>query len=124
MIAPMATRKATRSTKTGPLAFVNWLSVHVAPGGVVSDAELARKIGISQSMLVRYRTDLTMPSFEVIRRACDALGLPILTGLVMSGMISEEEAELKVYEPDVRSASNLAMLNELGRRLDLLPTAV
>lgn len=102
---------------TGPLAFVEWLSLHVNPTGSGSDAELSRAIKVSQSMLVRYRSNLTTPSFEVIRRACSELDLPVLAGLVKAGLLTESEAGLEVFEPNLREASSDDMLDELRERL-------
>lgn len=120
----MAAKAKVRSVEAGPRVYVEWLASHAAPSGVVTDAELARRVGVSQSMLMRYKSGATMPSFDVIRRGCNSLNLPILVGLVKAGLMSEDEAEVKVFEPTLDEVPSDDMLAELKRRLDLLPSAI
>lgn len=112
----MAAKNAHTMGDVGPRAFAEWVKSQLSPDGSASDATIARTIGISPSVLSRYRTDLTQPSFDVVRRAADKIGVPIIAALVKAGMISQDEAGVKVVEPRLAEIPAEKLFDELKRR--------
>lgn len=101
----------------GPAAFIEWIVQQVNADGAASDAEVARMTGIAQSNLNRYRSGLTKPSFEILRRVCSELNLPILVALVKAGLVTEEESGIKFFKASLREATTDELFEELRARV-------
>lgn len=62
--------------------------------GWKDDAELARRIGVNQSLISNWRSG-SQPTIERLRSIADATGISLLRLMVESGHITEDEAEGK-----------------------------
>ena len=108
------------STSAGdPQKFVGWLEDHLSTDGLkISDAAIARSIETNQSTIHRWRQGDVGPSPDMLRRAAEALDLPILMLYVKAGYMTEEEADLQIHTEDIADYSFNALLEEIHRRYD------
>ena len=61
----------------------------------LSQAELARRTGLAESMVSRWLRGLNQPDVPNLRRVGPVLGVPMLELIVAAGYLSLEEAELR-----------------------------
>ena len=61
----------------------------------LSQAELARRTGLAESMVSRWLRGLNRPDVPNLRRVGPVLGVPMLELIVAAGYLSLEEAELR-----------------------------
>ncbi|MDD2859010.1 MAG: helix-turn-helix domain-containing protein [Candidatus Nanopelagicales bacterium] len=84
-------------------------------------AEFARRTKINQSNLTRWDLDSQQPSIENLRRIAAATGISMLTLLVESGHITQDESEGKAPEPP--EVEPLDVVEAIKADGDLLPEA-
>ena len=61
----------------------------------LTQAELARRSGLAESMVSRWLRGLNRPDVPNLRRVCPVLGVTMLELMVAAGYLSLEEAELR-----------------------------
>lgn len=114
----MAKIKTAYNENTGPSVFVDWLAHRINPEGTITHMKIGQRAGISPTNLTRWSRNEFAPSFEVIRRICDTLALPILPAIVKAGLVSEIEVDANVFKPDLAEATLDELFDEIQRRVN------
>lgn len=87
----------------------------------LSQRELARRAGTSQSAVVRYETGATEPSFAVVERLLAACGLEMrITLAEPDDSVERTAAALAGLSPEgrLRTAANWERLRRIARPVD------
>lgn len=84
----------------------------------MSYAEIAKRVGMSPSNFSRWESGEYAPSFDAVRKICDALSIPILPALVNAGLLSQREVSGIIPKVDTAELQNDDLIFELQRRLD------
>jgi transcriptional regulator with XRE-family HTH domain len=97
--APTRERRAiVRHIRTAPDAsgreWAAYLESAMRSAGL-TQAELARRTGLAESMVSRWLRGLNQPDVPNLRRVGPVLGVPMLELIVAAGYLSLEEAELR-----------------------------
>ena len=77
-----------------PLDWPTWLTRAMDAAGIKSDAELARRAGIPQTNITRWRQGV-QPRPDTLRRLARPLGVEWIDLMVASGNASAREAHLR-----------------------------
>lgn len=82
-----------------------------------SDAELARRSGINQSLISRWKKDDVAPGVDNLRRLSRALDVPLLELMVAAGVVEPKEARMadrpEPPEPPVGAGVDPALLADV-----------
>ncbi|MDR6867866.1 transcriptional regulator with XRE-family HTH domain [Microbacterium resistens] len=97
-------------------ALHSWLR---ATCGGDSYREIARRAGLSDSIISRQIRDLGSLSFEVVVAIAREYGAPVLPALVANGLVTATEATLPSIEATLRGATEQQLVLEIARRLDI-----
>lgn len=86
--------------------------------------ELAFRVGVSQSTISRWASGKGQPSAENVMTFARVVGDSPIVGLLMAGLVHEDEVDgvVRISE-GLEAAETDALLTELGRRLGLHVTA-
>jgi len=93
-----------------------WLK---ATCGDDSYREIARRAGLSDSIISRQIRDLGALTFEVAAGIARAYDSPVLGALLANGLINLAEAGADTIEASLNSASDEQLVLEIARRLDI-----
>jgi transcriptional regulator with XRE-family HTH domain len=80
----------------------SWLGARMAATGFESNSDLARRTGVPDSVISRWRTSGTVPSIGQLRRLQQALQVSLLELLVAAGHLSADEAGITSFTEPVR----------------------
>ncbi|PBC38456.1 hypothetical protein CJ179_38280 [Rhodococcus sp. ACS1] len=87
-------------------------------GEEFTDASLARHIGTTQTSIHRWRTGTSVPSNEMLRRVSELLTVPMITLLIKTEQLTEDEVNPKlVQKTDLSDFSTNQLMSELKRRV-------
>lgn len=95
-----------RQTTAGEATFGRWLSATMRERGL-TQAEIARRIGVDDAQVSRWRRGLVVPSVGHLQRIADALDLPRVLLDRLAGYPVPDEADLILPEApaDVQAGS-------------------
>lgn len=97
--------------------FGTWLDGQLRARGVVDNySEAGRLFGVPATTVRNWLTKGTKPSLETLRSIAAGLKLPYLSVLVGAGVVTEDEADVRVYEKPLSEVPLEDMFGEIKRR--------
>lgn len=91
---------------------------YVTEVGGTNATEIARRVGVNSSAVSRgWRDQGVAPKIPTLVRFSDAYGRPLLEVLVAAGVLTEEQARVKVVRADLTRIPSDDLLAEVGRRM-------
>lgn len=101
--------------------WADWLGARMTATGLEANSDLARRTGVPDSVISRWRTNGTTPSIGQLRRLQSALQVSLVELLVAAGHLSAEEASVTSFtqpERRVRGTKDAIRIDpELGAEL-------
>lgn len=86
----------------GQIPWARWLAERMHATGFDANSDLARRTGVPDSVISRWRTSGTVPSIAQLRRLQSALQVSLLELLVAAGHLSAAEAGVTSFSAPVR----------------------
>lgn len=97
------------------MTFYDWVLAQL-PEGKRTQAEAARRIGVAESTVGRWKTGTV--STDTVRKVADALpGAQILGAFVAAGYLSEDEAAVSIVDGPPRELTDEELADEVRARL-------
>lgn len=123
-LRPRNARSSTKEGESEPYAHVmDWADYVTEKSAAVNQADLADRLGVSQSTISRWRSGKNAPTVENVIDFARAVGDSPVAALVMFGFLRESEVGEVVHLKATADQLNAYdLLAELGRRLGIQVT--
>lgn len=99
--------------------FSDWVARVAKRQGMDTEAEISRAVGISQSIVGRWRTHGAIPNIDSLRKIASGLNVSVQEAVVAAGILHPDEVgQIVRVQTALSEVPHEELLAELGRRLD------